>query len=192
DPNTSEPLRTGDIIPQPAIDPHTGRLYVVWQDSRANAVDPNEDALFISSSTAGGLTGTWSTPAVVNKLTDEAAFTPAVKVLGNGAVAVQYYVLDGKGKSQAGVLKTGAFLRTTKGRGTKFTGPEKRVGRDFNMLAAPNAGGWFTGDYEGMAVDARHPRTVHTLFTAANCKGTACDAVAGFDSGGNPIPSNAR
>src|SRR5262249_8825939 len=60
DPNTSEPLRTGDIIPQPAIDPHTGRLYVVWQDSRANAVDPNEDALFISSSTAGGLTGTWS------------------------------------------------------------------------------------------------------------------------------------
>jgi hypothetical protein len=191
DPNTGDALRTADIIPQPAIDPHTGRLYVVWQDSRANAVDPNEDALFISSSKAGGLTGTWSAPAVVNDPTDEAAFTPAVKVLGNGAVAVQYYVLDGKGASKPGVLTTGVFLRTTKGRGTTFSGPEMRVGTDFNMLAAPNSGGWFTGDYEGVAVDARDPRILHTFFTATNCKGTGCDAVAGFDQAGNPIPSSA-
>ncbi len=67
DPATGAPLRTGDIIPQPAIDPHTGRLYVVWQDSRANSVDPNEDALFISTSTHGGLTGTWSAPVAVNE-----------------------------------------------------------------------------------------------------------------------------
>ncbi|HWX09710.1 MAG TPA: sialidase family protein, partial [Gaiellaceae bacterium] len=90
DPLTGDPLRTGDIIPQPAIDPRTGQLYVVWQDSRANAVDPNEDALFISTSTFGGLTGTWSAPAVVNDARDEAAFTPAVKVLPSGSVAVQY------------------------------------------------------------------------------------------------------
>lgn len=36
DPNTGEPVRTGDIIPEPAIDPASGQLYVVWQDSRFN------------------------------------------------------------------------------------------------------------------------------------------------------------
>ena len=112
-------------------------------------------------------------------------------MLGNGAVAVQYYVLDGKGTSKPGVLTTGVFLRTTKGLGTKFTGAGEGVGSDFNMLAAPNGGGWFTGDYEGMAVDVRDRRIVHTFFTTTNCKNTTCDAVAGFDSGGNPIPSNA-
>lgn len=198
DPNTGDFLRTGDIIPQPAIDPATGRLYVVWQDSRANSTDANEDALFISSSTLGGLTGTWSTPAVVNEPNDEAAFTPAIKVLGDGKVAVQYYVLrgrPGKGpkgpKGKAGVLTTGVVLRTSNGPGTSFTKPEKKVGNDFNMLAAPWSSGWFTGDYEGLSVDRRDPRTVHTFFTATNCMDTKCDAVAGFDSDGNPIPSNA-
>lgn len=191
DPDTGDGLRTGDIIPQPAIDPATGRLYVVWQDSRANAADPNEDALFISSSTGGGLTGTWSAPAVVNDPKDEAAFTPAVKVLGDGSVAVQYYVLNGKGKSKSGVLTTGVVLRTSDGPGTTFKKPEKKVGDDFNMLAAPWAFGWFTGDYEGLSVDVRDPRSVHTFFTATNCKDTKCDAVAGFDADGIPIPSDA-
>jgi len=200
DPDTGDPLRTGDIIPQPAIDPASGRLYVVWQDSRANATDPSEDALFVSSSTSG-LTGTWSAPAVVNDPGDEAAFTPAVKVLGDGSVAVQYYVLHGKPgkgpkppkgpKGKPGVLTTGVVLRTKKGPGTTFTGPEQRVGDDFDMLAAPFASGYFTGDYEGLSVDVRDPGTVHTFFTATNCKDTKCDAVAGFDAVENPIPSNA-
>ncbi|MGZ4308759.1 MAG: exo-alpha-sialidase [Gaiellaceae bacterium] len=198
DPQTGDPLRTGDIIPQPAVDPATGRLYVVWQDARANAVDPDEDALFVSTSTGGGLTGTWSAPAVVNAPSDEAAFTPAIKVLGNGSVAVQYYVLRGKPgkgpkgpKGKPGVLTTGVVLRTTNGPGTTFKGPEQKVGDDFNMLAAPFSDGYFTGDYEGMSVDVRDPTTVHTFFTATNCMDTKCDAVAGFDSDGNPIPSNA-
>lgn len=45
DPNTDEPLRTGDIIPEPAIDPATGQLYVVWQDSRFNGGNYDEVAL---------------------------------------------------------------------------------------------------------------------------------------------------
>ena len=57
DPVTGAPLRTGDIIPQPAIDPRSGQLYVVWQDSRANATDPNQDALFISTSRRGRADG---------------------------------------------------------------------------------------------------------------------------------------
>lgn len=194
DPVSGAPLRTGDIIPQPAIDPRTGALYVVWQDARANAVDPNEDALFISTSTQGGVTGSWSPPAVVNDRWDEAAFTPAVKVLPSGAVAVQYYVLHDTLRhrpSRPGVLPTSVVLRVTNGPGTVFAHDEQAVGADFNMLAAPFAGGFFTGDYEGLALDLRDARSVHTFFTATNCLDTRCDAVQGFDDGGNPIPSNA-
>ena len=214
DPVTGAPLRTGDIIPQPAIDPRSGQLYVVWQDARANATDPNQDALFISTSRRGGLTGTWSAPAVVNEPDDEAAFTAAVKVLGNDAVAVEYYVLrsqagktraapaspagvlpatrpTGTSKSKAGVLRTGIVLRVTDGPGTTFRRPEQSIGDDFNMLAAPFAFGYFTGDYEGLAVDVRDPKRVHAFFTATNCINTRCAAVQGFDDAGDPIPSNA-
>jgi hypothetical protein len=190
DPGTGAPLRTGDIIPQPAVDPRTGRLYVVWQDSRANQVDPNQDGLFISTS-AHGLTGTWSPPAVVNERGDEAAFTPAAKVLGDGSVAVQYYTLHGKSHRPDAVLPTSTVLRVSDGPGTSFRRHEQPVAPDFNMLAAPFAGGFFTGDYEGLAVDGRDPRKVHTFFTATNCLDTRCAAVAGFDADGNPIPSNA-
>jgi hypothetical protein len=191
DPVTGAPLRTGDIIPQPAIDPRSGQLYVVWQDSRANATDPNQDALFISTSRHGGRTGTWSAPAVVNEPDDEAAFTGAVKVLGNGAVAVEYYVLRSQGKSKAGVLRTGIVLRVTDGPGTRFRRPEQAIGDDFNMLAAPFSSGYFTGDYEGLAVDVRDTKRLHAFFTATNCLNTKCAAVQGFDADDNPIPSNA-
>ena len=59
------------------------------------------------------------------------------------------------------------------------------------MLAAPFAGGYFTGDYEGLTVDLRDPTNVHTFFTATNCLDSRCAAVQGFDGDGNPIPSNA-
>jgi hypothetical protein len=36
DPNTGASIRTGDIIPEPAIDPASGKLYITWQDSRFN------------------------------------------------------------------------------------------------------------------------------------------------------------
>ena len=123
-PATGDPVRTGDIIPQPAIDPRTGRLYVVWQDSRANAVDPNEDALFISTSTHGGLTGSWSRPAVVNDPRDEAAFTPAIKVLPSGAVVVQYYTLQQqRHSSRRDTLPTSIVVRTTDGSGHELHAP---------------------------------------------------------------------
>jgi hypothetical protein len=180
DPATGLPLRTGDIIPQPAIDPHTGRLYVVWQDPRFNRVDPTEDQLVISSSTFGGFTGTWSPPTLVNDPRDRAAFTPAIKVLPNGRVAVQYYTIDDSGPG--GTLPTDLALRA-------LGGPEQSVGRPFNMLAAPFSEGFFTGDYEGAAVDAAG--VFHGFATMTNCRNARCAAVAGFDADDNPIPTNA-
>jgi hypothetical protein len=215
DPVTGAGIRTADYDPAPAIDPKTGQLYVVWQDPRANSTDPNEDALFISTSTAGGLTGTWSAPVPVNEPGDEAAFTPAIAVLGNGSVAVQYYVLrnhPGKHRGLGGppgppgphgpkpkpgpkgklpVLTTGTVIRFSDGPGTSFVRHEQPVGDDFNMLATSYSDGFFTGDYDGLAADVSDAKSVHTFFDAANCNDSKCAAVAGFDQDGNPIPSNA-
>ena len=142
---------------------------------------------------------------MVNEPGDEAAFTPAVAVLGNGSVAVQYYVLRNRAgkhgphgakpkppKGKLPVLTTGVVTRFTDGPGTKFVKHEQAVGDDFNMLAASYAFGFFTGDYEGLAADVRDQKSVHTFFDAATCNDSKCAAVAGFDDDGNPAPSNAR
>jgi len=51
------PIRTGDILPEPAIDPATGDLYVVWQDARFSG----HDEIVISASNDGG--SHWSSPS---------------------------------------------------------------------------------------------------------------------------------
>ena len=68
-------------------------------------------------------------------------------------------------------------------------GRASTVGEPFNMLAAPFAFGYFTGEYQGMAVT---PFGVHLFSMFTNCLDSSCAAVAGFDEDGNPIPSNAR
>ncbi|GAC1347711.1 MAG: hypothetical protein NVSMB27_13720 [Ktedonobacteraceae bacterium] len=54
DPNTGQSIRTGDIIPEPTIDPASGQLYVVWQD--AGFTKGKFDEVALSSSTDGGAT----------------------------------------------------------------------------------------------------------------------------------------
>src|SRR5205085_6479838 len=76
--NPDEFARTGDIIPEPTIDPNTGQLYVVWQDGRYN--NYGEDDIVVSTSVAGGLTGTWTAPQKVDLEADRAGFTPGIKV----------------------------------------------------------------------------------------------------------------
>ena len=44
------------------------------------------------------------------------------------------------------------------------------------MLMAPDAGGFFTGDYEGMAID-RDGKSFHSFFASMNCDTTNCPAV---------------
>jgi hypothetical protein len=62
------------------------------------------------------------------------------------------------------------------------------VAGPFNMLAAPFAGGYFTGDYEGMAID-RDGSRFHTFFASMNCDDPNCTAP--FNPTGAPEPSKA-
>ena len=52
DPADGHGVRTGDLIPQIAVDDDSGALYVVWQDDRFTG----EEQIAFSSSTDGGLT----------------------------------------------------------------------------------------------------------------------------------------
>jgi hypothetical protein len=182
DPQTGAPARTGDIIPIPTIDDRTGQLYLAWQDGRFN--DNGEDDVVVSTSVGAGLTGTWTPPQKVNLPEDRAGFTPGIKVNALGQLGIDYYSLrhpdDGPD-----VWPINRYLRITSGPAVVDTsGPTAtfdfnqptHVAGPFNMLMAPEAGGFFVGDYESMAIDA-DGRRFHTFFAQPNCDTTNCPAV---------------
>ena len=91
DPDTGRPIRAEGGIPEIAVDPNNGNLYVVWQDSRFRGVDE----IALSMSTDGGFT--WTAPIKVNQTPsssiagNQQAFVPNIRVAGDGTVAVTYY-----------------------------------------------------------------------------------------------------
>ena len=93
DPDTGEDVRTGDIIPDVAVDPASGRLYAVWQDARFSGFA--NDSIAFSQSLDDGLT--WSNPIKINKTPDRAndlneqAFTASVDVAADGTISATYY-----------------------------------------------------------------------------------------------------
>jgi Neuraminidase (sialidase) len=159
DPDDGQRVRTGDINPEVAVDPTTGALYAVWQDRRFG---PRSSVAF-SQSLDGGLT--WSPTIKVNQtptnipLGNQQAFTPMIDVSANGTIGVSYYDFRNN-PADPDVLGTDAFLAhchpTTPTACTKPAkwGSEVRLtDATFDMGKAPVAGGFFTGDYEGLDVD---------------------------------------
>jgi hypothetical protein len=161
DPNTGQQIRTGDIIPEPAIDPATGQLYVVWQDSRFNGHHFDEVAL--STSKNGGTT--WSAPIQVNTNTssNRPGFTPAIFVNSAGDVGVSFYDFRNL-TTQTTTLPTDYWFVTSTNHGASF-GNEVHIAGSFDMLTAPFASGFFVGDYEGLTAVGT---TFHPFFVAAN------------------------
>ncbi|WP_250491465.1 sialidase family protein [Caballeronia sp. INML2] len=167
DPNTGEPVRTGDIIPEPAIDPATGQLYVVWQDSRFNGGQYDEIAL--STSTDGGQT--WSAPIRVNPPTGRPAFNPSVRVTSGGTVAVTYYDFRTLLAGNTSTLPTD-YWQTTSMDGGKSFSSELHLAGSFDLKTAPNAEGSFVGDYEEFATEYSSPnRRDYRAFVSAIWEG---------------------
>jgi hypothetical protein len=152
DPNTGAGVRTGEIVPQIAVDHTNGNMYVVWQTGSLSSGAHNDIAF--SMSTDGGLT--WSTPIKANQTPtnisagDQQAFTPAVAVAANGMVAVTYY--DFRNNTGGPGLPTDYWIAfANPAQQTVSFGNEQRItNTSFNMELAPNAGGYFTGDYEAL------------------------------------------
>ena len=159
DPDDNQPVRTGDINPEVAVDPSTGTLYAVWQDSRFG---PRSSVAF-SQSLDGGLT--WSPTIKVNKtptdipLGNQQAFTPMIKVAADGTIGVNYYDFRNN-PSDPAVLGTDAFLvhchptaPAACANPANWGGEVRLTDATFDMADAPVARGFFTGDYEGLDVD---------------------------------------
>lgn len=155
DPETGQPLRTEEIIPATAVNPVTGALYVVWQDSRfsRHAID---EIAFAQSLDAGKH---WSKPIKINltptnivTIANRQAFTPSIRVAANGTICVTYY--DIRFNDAGADLKTDVwaiFCSTDPTRPGNWGNELRLTDASFDFLQAPNDGGFFVGDYEGLA-----------------------------------------
>jgi hypothetical protein len=171
DGNGNCPIRSGDFIPEVAVNPSNGNLYAVWMDSRFGTggvpFGPGlfqHDSIAFSQSTNGGLT--WSAPIKVNAtpetvgqdevpVNNQQAFLPSVAVASDGTIVVTYYDFRDNTANNS-TLPTGFFEnrchpatenctdRTKWDQETQLAGP-------FDITLAPFAEGWFLGDYTGLA-----------------------------------------
>ena len=159
-PDTPPPnngVRGGDILFDVAVNRTNGNLYAVWQDARFSGFQI--DQIAFSQSTDGGFS--WSVPIKVNltpsniPILRQQAFTPSVSVESDGTVVINYYdfrkdtgtagqeLADYWAASCSAQLRRGGQLGQSR---LGLTG-----GGSFNILNAPLARGYFTGDYEGLA-----------------------------------------
>jgi hypothetical protein len=138
-PGTRAFARGGDGMAA-AIDPHTGVLYAVWE--RKSAGIPR---VAFARSVDGGIH--WTVRRQISTVKHAPAFLPTIAVNSSGAVGVTYY-----GLSPARPGATNYFFTFSRNGGTTFH-TARRID-SFNVLHAPRTdGGYFVGDYEGLATD---------------------------------------
>jgi hypothetical protein len=152
---TGPGLRTGVNLPTVAINESTGRLYVAWQDTRFTA--GQTDQIVLASSRDGVR---WSTPVVVSGSSGGAAFDPNLAVNATGRVGLTYYELRAPTHDKS--FQTDFWFRSASD-GIHF-GTPRHIAGPFDMRAAPLSGGYFVGDYVGLATAGR---TFHSLFVMA-------------------------
>ena len=154
DPDTGDDVRTGDIIPDIAVDRTNGNLYAVWQDARFSG--GAFDSIAFSMSTDGGFT--WTPRIKVNAtptgipVGNEQAFTPSVHVSDDGTVGVTYYDFRNN-TSDPSTLPTDYWIvhcHASCSSASSWGDEARLTDSSFDMRKAPFAGGFFTGDYEGL------------------------------------------
>jgi BNR/Asp-box repeat len=167
DPSDGHAVRTGDLLPEAAADPRrrSDTLHIVWQDIRFTLAAPLpyfNDSIVISSSNDGGLT--WSDPRRVseNKLTQ--AFTGSVDVNNRGRIGVTYYDFTSDTPLPGTPLATDYWATTLRDGDAPFSARRRLTPGSFDMKTAPDAGGYFVGDYEGLA----HTGDFLPVFVTAN------------------------
>jgi hypothetical protein len=141
-------VRSGDSVPSFAVDHASGRVYATWEDSRFSG-GKRDDVLVTHSDDAGR---TWSFPVRANDTPEgaQSAFTPTVAVDSRGRVGIVYYDLRDDTSAKDASLITTEWLTVSTDGGQTF-GASRRLTPDFDQTASPNAGGFFLGDYQGLA-----------------------------------------
>ena len=137
-------IRSGDVVPDVAVDRADGALYVAWEDARFGG--GVADGIVLSKSADGGMT--WSLPVRVNGVPTTQAFTPAVEAEG-GKVGVTYYDLRDDDPADPAHVLAAAWLAISGDGGATFQ--DTRISAAFDVRTAPKTGeGYFLGDYQGL------------------------------------------
>jgi hypothetical protein len=173
DPSDGHAVRTGDLLPEAAADPRKGSddLHIVWQDIRFTLAAPLpifNDQIVVSSSTDGGMN--WSDLRRVssNKLTQ--AFTGSVDVNNRGRLGVTYYDFTSDDPAPGTPLDTDYWSTTARDGNAAFSPRRQLTSQPFDMRTAPDAGGFFVGDYEGLTNTGN---SFLPVFVTANSGNTA-------------------
>jgi hypothetical protein len=174
DPNTGAGLRVGNGIPTVAVD-GSGKLYAAWQDSSAFKRGSTQgriwdDEIVATSSSDGG--ATWTAPAVASVFTGSPTYTPNIAATASGRLALTYYRAEPLAPDNTTTMPVDFYVTYSNDGGASFGGETRLMG-PFNQLAAPNARGFFFGDYGGLAAGGS---SFVSAFTAANCDDTSCTA----------------
>jgi hypothetical protein len=175
DPDTGTSVRAGGGLPDIAVDNNPasagyGNLYAVWGDSFGSGKTKPQlhSTIVLTRSTDGGLT--WSPLSRIDQSPgDVQAFTPSVHVASDGTVGVTYY--DFRHNTPGSGLPTDQWFihcHPTSDCTDPANWEESHVDGPFDIENAPIAGGYFLGDYEGLA-------SIGTTFTSFFSKTTATD-----------------
>ena len=166
DPDSGAPVRDSALLGEIAVGVD-GSLDVVWQDSRFTS--GAHDGIALSRSNDGGLT--WSAPVRVNSSASVPAFSPMVHVRGDGAIGVTYYDFRPNTSDRTTLLTDYWLARSADGANWQ----ETQVAAPFDVALAPltsspGAGGYFLGDYQGLASvgNVFVPLFAHTTSDASN------------------------
>ena len=147
DPRDGAPVRSGDIVPDIAVDPRRGTddVYVVWQDARFTS--GQADSVVLSRSTDAGQT--WTPPTRVSAAESGQAFTPVAEVDSSGLLGVTYYDFTFDSPVDE-PLRTDAWIVHSPDGGRSFETRQRLTPVPFDLRQAPEAGGFFVGDYTGL------------------------------------------
>jgi hypothetical protein len=149
-PDDHFPIRAEDYLPDIAIDPTNGDIYVVWSDGRGTPIDK----VVMAKSTDGGRH--WSGPTVVDTGGPNVqSYNHSVEVTEEGTLVLTYYD-DRNNVLGDGIATTDVWLRHSHTGGATWE-PEQHLHGPFNHYTAPISffapdvpRGLFLGDYMGL------------------------------------------
>ncbi|HEY6794504.1 MAG TPA: sialidase family protein [Kineosporiaceae bacterium] len=148
-PGDNQPIRTGDIIPDFATDTSMtsgpGAIYAVWQDARFSGTT---SGIAFTKSVDGG--HTWTTPTRVDDAGAAQAFNASVDVDSTGRIAVTWYDFRNDTTDTATALAD-IWTRFSTDGGVTWSASRRLTPSPFDIKKAPQAHGFFLGDYTGLA-----------------------------------------
>jgi hypothetical protein len=149
-PDDHFPIRAEDYLPDIAIDPGNGDIYVVWSDGRGTPISK----VVMAKSTDGGRH--WSGPTVVDTGGPSVqSYNHSVEVTDDGTLVLTYYD-DRDNVMDDGIATTDVWLRHSHDGGENWEseqhlhGPFDHYLAPISYFAPDDPRGLFLGDYMGL------------------------------------------